>query len=103
MASQNKSLKLPADLIEIAETLAKSHGYPSWNAYVKGLIRYDAMIQKPHALTVPWARLSDDEQANIDATLLEIVHSGEGVKGQYFERALQRLGLERMQNGNLKA
>lgn len=102
MASQTKSLKLPADLIDIAESLAKRHGYPSWNAYVKGLIRYDALIQKPHALTVPWSRLSDDEQAKIDATLLEIVNSGEGVKGQYFERAVQRLGVERMQNGDLK-
>ncbi|MBP7949009.1 MAG: hypothetical protein KA004_05090 [Verrucomicrobiales bacterium] len=62
-----------------------------------------AVVRDYYTLTLPWSRLSDDEQARIDSTLLGIVQSGEGVKGQYFEHVVRRLGLERMQNGDLEA
>ena len=94
MGSQNKSLKLSGALVEIAETLAARNGYPSWNAYVKGLMRFDALVQKEHTLTLPWAKTSDDEQGRIDEYLLSLVRSGEGVKGQYLENKIREIAQE---------
>ena len=91
MASQNRSTKLPGDLAEAAEQRAKSLGYPSWNAYVKGLIRYDLMVQGNHDVTKPMASLSLDEQAKIDAHLLDLSKKGKGERGQFLKHFLGRL------------
>ena len=90
MASQNRSLKLTADLAEVAELRAKQLGYPSWNAYVKGLIRYDAMVQGKHDITVPIATLSLTDQDTIDAKLLDNTKRGVGERGQFLKRLLTK-------------
>lgn len=90
MASASRSLKLPPDLAEVAELRAKQLGYPSWNAYVKGLIRYDAMVQGSHDVTLPLSRLSPVEQDKIDARLLDNTKRGVGERGQFLKRLLGR-------------
>lgn len=89
MASSTRSLKLPPDLLDVAEKRAKGLGYPSWSAYVKGLIRYDALCQGPHSITLPWANLPLVEQDKVDAKLLKLTQEGVGVRGQLLKRILQ--------------
>lgn len=91
MASKARTVKLPADLCEIADLRAKATGYSSYNAYVKGLIRYDAMVCGPHDVTLPLSKLPLDEQDAADAKLLEITRRGRGERGQLLKRLLERL------------
>lgn len=88
MASKTRSTKLPPDLAEVAELRAQQLGYPSWNAYVKGLIRYDALVCGPHIVTLPWSAQPLAEQDRIDAKLLDITRRGIGERGQLLRRIL---------------
>ena len=90
MASSNHSIKLSADLAEIGKLRAKQLGYPSWGAYIKGLIRYDAMVQGEHPITLPFAGMSTTQQDAIDAKLLQNTQRGVGERGQFLARLLQR-------------
>ncbi|MBK8093052.1 MAG: hypothetical protein IPK32_13955 [Verrucomicrobiaceae bacterium] len=89
MASKIRSTKLPPDLAEVAEIRAKALGYPSWNAYIKGLIRYDALVQGEHSMTKPWASLPLDAQDRIDAKLLNYSRCGIGERGQLLKRIIE--------------
>ena len=80
MASALKALKMPPDLAEIAEIRAAECGYPSWSAYVKGLIRHDAACLARHGITVPWSKLALVVQDKLDALLLWRVKSKKGMK-----------------------
>lgn len=91
MASQTRSTKLPAALADAAERRAKDLGYPSWNAYIKGLIRYDLLVQGSHTVTLPWASLPLGEQDRIDERLLELTEKGVGERGQLLGRILERV------------
>lgn len=93
MASRTRSTRLPNDLADAAELRAKSLGYPDWNAYVKGLMRYDMLVQGGHDVTLPWAKLTLEEQDKIDAKLLEMTIQGKGERGQYLKRLLKELKL----------
>lgn len=88
MASITRSTKLPGNLAEVAEVRAKALGYPSWNAYIKGLIRYDALCQGEHTMTLPWASLPLDEQDKIDNKLLQYTQQGIGQRGQLLKRII---------------
>lgn len=90
MASQSRSLKLSPDLADIAELRAQQLGYPSWNAYVKGLIRYDAMVNGPHSVTLPIAQMPPKAQDEMDAKLLENTKRGVAERGQFLARLLKR-------------
>ena len=94
MSSKTRSTKLPFDLADAAEMRAKQLGYPSWNAYIKGLIRYDLMVQGEHSVTLPVARMRPEEQDKIDAELLERTREGKGVRGQWLEHAIRRIAGE---------
>jgi hypothetical protein len=94
MASQTRSTKLPASLAEAAEHRAQALGYPSWNAYIKGLIRYDCLVQGAHTITLPWAASSLDQQDRIDIRLLELTQRGVGQRGQLLTRLIQRIQTE---------
>lgn len=94
MASQTRSTKLPASLAEAAEHRAQALGYPSWNAYIKGLIRYDCLVQGEHTITLPWAASSLDQQDRIDIRLLELTQRGVGQRGQLLTRLIQRISTE---------
>lgn len=87
-APTTRSTKLPPDLAAVAEERAKALGYPSWNAYIKGLIRYDALCQGPHTMTLPWAALPLVKQDEIDAKLLALTQQGVGERGQLLKRIL---------------
>ncbi len=88
MASKPRSVKLSPDLATVADHRAKALGYPSWGAYVKGLIRYDALVQGPHQISLPWAQLPLNEQDKIDAELVEMCQDGVGKRGQYLKRVI---------------
>ncbi|MDB6137680.1 MAG: hypothetical protein JWO94_752 [Verrucomicrobiaceae bacterium] len=90
MASSSHSIKLPADLAEIGKLRAHQLGYPSWGAYIKGLIRYDAMVQGPHPLTLPLASIPLADQDAVDAKLLENTKHGIGERGQFLTRLLEK-------------
>lgn len=91
MASQARSTKLPADLAEAAELRARTLGYVSWNAYIKGLIRYDLLVQGPHTVTLPISQLRPEEQDKVDSELLDRAKSGIGARGQLLENIVQRI------------
>lgn len=90
MASTSHSLKLPADLAEVGKLRAKQLGYPSWGAYIKGLIRYDAMVQGAHPITLPLASIPAVEQDAMDAKLLDNTKRGVGERGQFLSRLIER-------------
>jgi len=90
MASKVQSTKFPPDLAEIAALRAKATGYRSWNAYLKGLVRYDALVQGEHSITLPVSELPPAEQDAFDAKLLEITKRGKGERGQLLKRLIER-------------
>jgi hypothetical protein len=91
MASSPLSLKLPPDLAETAKLRAKQLKYPSVNAYLKGLIRYDALVQGDHHITLPIAALPGAEQDAMDAKLLQNTKTGIGERGQFLKRLLGKM------------
>lgn len=93
MASQARSCKLPPDLAEVAELRARALGYQSWNAYVCGLIRYDAMVQGAHAVTLPISHMRAEDRDAVDASLLSATREGIGQRGQLLSRILERANL----------
>ena len=90
MASSPHSLKLPPDLAEVGKLRAQQLGYPSWGAYIKGLIRYDAMVQGEHSITQPLASLPAAEQDQLDAKLLANTKRGVGERGQFLARLIEK-------------
>jgi hypothetical protein len=80
MASQLRSLKMTYILVQIAEIRAAELGYPSWAAYVKGLIRHDAVCQARHGITVPWSALALIVQDKLDALILSRLRRKKGMK-----------------------
>jgi hypothetical protein len=63
--SRPVAVKLPPDLAEACESRAEALGYASLSAYLKGLIRYDLLVQGPHTITLPIAHLiAQDEDVN---------------------------------------
>ena len=88
MPSKTHPVRLPDDLAEVAKNRAKTVGYSSYSAYIKGLIRYDALVQGPPQITLPWSQLPLDQQDKIDAELLDICKDGVGKRGQYLKRVI---------------
>jgi len=89
MPSPTRTLRLPPDLADAAEIRAQALGYPNWTAYVKGLIRYDLLVQGEHTLTRPWADLPLTQQDKIDANLLSLTRRGKGERGQFLKHLLE--------------
>jgi hypothetical protein len=85
------TIKLPPDLAEACEIRAKALHYPSLSAYVRGLLRYDLLVQGPHSVTLPIAHLRPKEQDAIDAKLLRLTQNGVGERGQFRETLLARV------------
>jgi hypothetical protein len=90
-ASKTRSTRLPNDLADVAAARAKVLGYPDWNSYIKALIRYDALVQGEHVITLTWAKLPVIEQDGIDAHLLELTKQGKGERGSLLKRMLDKL------------
>lgn len=91
MSSSRKSLKLSADLEEAADLRTAALGYRSWNAYVKGLIRYDLLVQGEHTLTLPYSNMPLEKQDGIDGHLLNLAKQGKGERGQLLKRIMERI------------
>lgn len=91
MASQTRSIKIPGDLAQAAELRAKQLGYPSWGAYVKGLMRYDMLVQGKHDVTLPIASLPLPEQDKVDAKLLAATKKGVGERGMLLKRIMEQV------------
>lgn len=95
MRSRNRSVKLPNPLIDAGERRAEALGYPSFNAYIAGLIRYDLMVRGGHHVTLPIARMRLEDQDRIDDNLLHLEARGQGERGVFLEHLIERV----MQSG----
>lgn len=91
MSSQTRSTRLPADLAEAAEIRARQLGYTSWNSYVKGLIRYDLLVQGDHTITLPVSQLRPEGQDEYDAKLLKLTQAGKGERGQLLKKIVAEI------------
>ncbi len=74
---------------EIAGARWKQLGYRSASAYIKGLVRYDAMVMGDHSVTLPLSNLPEGEQEGIDEQLLVLVRRGVGERGQLLQRLIE--------------
>lgn len=90
MRSKSLTIRVPQPLREIMEERAVALGYPTVSAYMVGLLRYDIMTQKPHAMTSDLAKLSLCEQDRVDDELAALWESKEGLNGSWFEACLAR-------------
>lgn len=91
MASKSHTAKFPPDLYEVMKARADLLGYRTVSAYLKGLVRYDALVQGPHSVTLPMSNLPDASQDAIDAQLLAVTKRGVGERGQLLARLLERV------------
>ncbi len=91
MASRPHTVKFPPDLFEVMTLRAKSLGYRTPADYVRALVRYDALVQGGHDVTLPMSHLPDDEQDRIDAQLLELTKRGTGKRGQLLSKLIERV------------
>ena len=91
MASKSHTAKFPPDLYEVMTARASALGYRSVSAYLKGLVRYDALVQGPHSITLPMSHLPDATQDEIDGQLLGVTKRGVGERGQLLTRLLERV------------
>lgn len=80
---------LSEDLGKAAEILKKQNRYRTLSEYVNGLIRYDAMVQRPHRLSKEHAAMTAYERDALDADLFKQVKSGKGAKGSMFEARIE--------------
>lgn len=90
MNTKSKTVRLPAALAEAAELRAQMLGYPNLTAYVKGLMRYDCLVQGRHTITLPYADLPASEQDKLDDKFLELTKRGVGERGQLLTRIIER-------------
>jgi hypothetical protein len=88
MPTQSRTTRLPSDLVKAAEIRAERLLYPNWTAYIKGLIRYDLLVQGGHDVTQPWASMPLEKQDQLDAKLLTATENGLGERGQLLRRIL---------------
>jgi len=93
MASKSHTVKFPPDLYEVMTLRARVAGYRSVSAYLKGLVRYDALVQGLHPVTLPMSHLPDTDQDAIDAQLLQATKAGAGQRGQLLTRIIERAKL----------
>lgn len=96
MASITRTVKVSPDLDEAIRIRAAALGYTSDAAYIKGLMRYDMMVQGEHSLTRPYSHLRLEEQDKIDAKVLSLTREGVGVRGRWLEATIEEIaGKER--------
>lgn len=91
MATPKESIRLGAALREAVGIRAEKLGYKSWSDYVRGLMRYDLMVQGGHDVTLPIAGLDATTQDKLDGELLKLTKRGEGRRGQLFTRLIEKV------------
>jgi hypothetical protein len=91
MASRPHTVKFPPDLFEVMALRAKALGYRTAADYVRSLVRYDALVQGGHDVTLPISHLPDADQDRIDAQLLELTKRGTGKRGQLLSKLIERV------------
>lgn len=89
--SRPVAVKLPPDLAEACTLRAEQLGYASLSAYLKGLIRYDLLVQGPHTITLPIAQMRAEKQDAVDEKLLRLTRAGVGERGQLLARIMERV------------
>jgi hypothetical protein len=89
--SKPVTVKLPPDLAEACEVRAEALGYASLSAYLKGLVRYDLLVQGGHAVTLPIAQMRPEKQDAVDAKLLRLTQAGVGERGQLLTRIVEKV------------
>ena len=91
--SAKRSLTVPHPVRDALQTQIEDGtlNYPSENAAIIGLIRYQLICGKAHPLTEPIARMHPDEQDVIDDFLLAITEAGLNLKGQFLENLVKQV------------
>ena len=89
--STPRTVRFPDALFQAIEIRAKQAGYASLSDYIKGLARYDLIVQGEHEVTLPWGRLSLTEQDKVDERLLGLTKRGKGERGQLLRRLLEEV------------
>lgn len=98
MRSKTTSVKLPESVLEASRRRAAELGYPSFNSYLLGLLRYDLLVRGPHTVTRPIAGMDLARQDALDAELLRLEMNGNGrgkrgvLLAHLVERAVEKLG-----------
>lgn len=90
MASPYRPVKLSHDLNAAVDIRWQALGYKSYSAYIKGLIRYDMLVQGPHDASLPLSIDPEDKQLKVDAELLKLTKKGVGVRGQLLKRLIEQ-------------
>ena len=91
MPSPTKTFRMSPDLAAICDTRARQLGYSNASDYLRGLARYDAMVNGTHDLTLSLSKLPLDEQDKIDARLAENVKAGICERGQFLAHFIKNL------------
>ena len=91
IACKSHTAKFSLDLNEVMIARSAALGYRSVSAYLKGLVRYVALVQGPHSITLPMSNLPDAAQDKIDGPLLTVTKRGVGERGQLLSRLLERV------------
>lgn len=79
------------ELATICDTRARQLGYSNSSDYLRGLARYDAMVNGNHEITLSISKLPLDEQDKIDAKLAENVKQGICERGQFLAHFLDKI------------
>lgn len=90
MRSRKVEFRLPWPWYEWIEKRAasmKPRPYKDVPAYFKGLSFHDAMVQRPHVLTIDFANASIDEQDRVIDELIRVSPSGP-ISGSWLEHRL---------------
>lgn len=89
MASKVCTFRLPAALEEAAKLRCNALGYKDITSLIKGLLRYDILVQGPHSVTLPISERSLAEQDAFDVKLLALAKQGRGERGQLLARIVE--------------
>ena len=79
-ASRPKTFRLSHPLVEALELRSAHLGYRSATELIEALCRYDCATQSAHGVTTTWAKLTPQEQDELDERLLERVKAKRGMK-----------------------
>lgn len=86
-----KSLHLPEVLGEAMELRWKQLEYPSLNAYLKGLIAYDCLVQGDHTITRELADAAPHVQDRLHQKALECCQDGSRERGSFLRHLIREI------------
>lgn len=89
MRSKSVKFRLPLALEDPVKQRVEETPYETFSEYVLGVIRYDLLTRKPHAVTADIAKLPRAEQDKIDDEIATMFKAGETLGGSWFEARMK--------------